>query len=286
MEWFKRMADALEYMEHHMEEPFDAAKISKAAYSSPFHFQRMFHMLTGVTAAEYVRKRKLTLAAQELAVSGAKVLDIALKYGYDTPESFSKAFRKVHGIPPSAVRETGASLKAFPRISFQLSLKGDQEMDYRIVEKEAFQVVGKLHSVSTRDGENLRRIPQFWLDCNKDGTYDRLCGLRTENEVLGLCLDIRQEEERFNYMIAVNGSDKGTNDDFTVREIPASTWAVFHSVGPMPGAIQKVWSRIYQEWFPATGYEHAGTADMEVYPDGDPQAADYYCEVWIPIVKK
>ena len=142
MEWLKRMADAVAYMEEHMEEPFDIADVARTACSSVFHFQRMFHMLTGATVAEYVRRRRLTLATQELAVAGAKVLEVALKYGYDTPESFAKAFRRVHGTNPSAAREPGANLKAYPRISFHLSLKGDKEMDYRIVEREAFQVVG------------------------------------------------------------------------------------------------------------------------------------------------
>lgn len=128
MEWLVRMKDALDLMERKMEEQLDIGEIAKVAYSSPFHFQRMFHMLTGVTVAEYIRKRKLTLAAQELAISSAKVLDVALKYGYDSPESFSKAFRKLHGITPSAAREPGAQLKAFPRISFHLSLKSSGMM--------------------------------------------------------------------------------------------------------------------------------------------------------------
>jgi AraC family transcriptional regulator len=129
------MKDALDLMEKKMEEPLDIEEIAKAAYSSPFHFQRMFHMLTGMTVAEYMRKRKLTLAAQELAMSSSKVVDVAFKYGYDSPESFSKAFRKIHGIAPSEARNSGVSLKAFPRISFHISLKGDKDVDYRIVQR-------------------------------------------------------------------------------------------------------------------------------------------------------
>lgn len=143
MEWLNRMRDALDYMERHMTEPVNMDEIAKAACSSPFHFQRMFNLLTGVTVAEYIRKRRLTLAAQELAMTPVRVLDVALKYGYDSPEAFAKAFRKAHGITPSAAREPGTVLKAFPRLSFHLSLKGDKEMDYRIVHKEVFKVVGK-----------------------------------------------------------------------------------------------------------------------------------------------
>lgn len=286
MEWLNRMTDALDYIEEHIEETFDVSMVAKVACCSPFHFQRMFHMLTDNTVAEYIRKRKLTLAAQELAVTKAKVIDVALKYGYETPESFARAFRRVHGINPSTARESGASLKAFPRISFQLSLKGDKDMDYRIVEKEAFKVVGKMVKVSTKDGENYRRIPQFWKECNQDGTCEKLCTIFQAKEVLGLCMAMEHEKEQFTYMIAVETTEKYTGKEFTLREIPASTWAVFTSVGPMPGAIQKVWKRIFQEWFPATGYEHADAPEIELYPPGDGSSEDYQCEVWIPIIKK
>lgn len=286
MEWLQRMSDAVEFMETHMEEPFDASLIAKAACSSPFHFQRMFLMLTGVTVADYVRKRRLTLAAQELAATRVKVLDLALKYGYDTPESFAKAFRRVHGISPSAAREPGASLKAYPRISFHLSLKGDKDMDYRIVAREAFQVVGKTRRISTKDGENFKQVPEFWRDCARDKTEERLQPYNKANTVLGICLAMDLEQEQFTYMVAVESDRLPEEAEFEAQTIPASTWAVFASVGPMPGAIQKVWERIYHEWFPGTGYEHAGTPDLEVYPAGDASAADYRCEVWIPIVKK
>ncbi|MCZ8514420.1 GyrI-like domain-containing protein [Paenibacillus filicis] len=286
MEWLVRMKDALELMESRMDEQLDIEDIAKAAYSSPFHFQRMFHMLTGVTVAEYIRKRRLTLAAQELAVSPVRVLDVALKYGYDTPEAFSKAFRKVHGITPSAAREPGARLKAFPRISFHLSLKGDKEMDYRIVEKGPFTVVGKSIQLSTRDGENTRRIPQFWAECHQDGTVGRLSSIAPDKELLGICTDMQHDKEQFTYLIAVEAGAGAAEEGLISRSIPAASWAVFPSVGPLPGAIQSVWARIYQEWFPATGYEHGEGPELEVYPLGDIASEDYRCEVWVPVVKR
>jgi AraC family transcriptional regulator len=286
LDWFNRMKEALDLMEKKMEERLDIEEIARAAYSSPFHFQRMFQMLTGMTVAEYMRKRKLTLAAQELAMSASKVLDVALKYGYDSPESFSKAFRRIHGITPSDARNPGVSLKAFPRISFQLSLKGDKDMDYRIEEKEAFNVVGKLISVTCRDNEQMREIPKFWGQCNSDGTSDKLSAISVDDRLYGVCLDMQANTEDFNYMIASKADPAATGEGFESRTIPASTWAIFQSVGPMPGAIQNVFSRIFQEWFPATGFEHSGAPELEVYPSGDTAAENYLCEVWIPIVKK
>ncbi|MFD1773225.1 AraC family transcriptional regulator [Paenibacillus rhizophilus] len=285
MEWLNRMKDALDYMERHMTEPVNMDEIAKTACSSPFHFQRMFNMLTGVTIAEYIRKRRLTLAAQELAMTPVRVLDVALKYGYDSPEAFAKAFRKAHGITPSAAREPGNSLKAFPRLSFHLSLKGDKEMEYRIVQQEGFSVVGKKMETSCREGENLRQIPLFWKKCNEDGTYDKLVEVGGGKDMLGICAEVNHEQETLSYWIAVK-SEAPAPEGFSSTVIPAATWAVFSSIGPMPNAIQSVWARIFQEWFPGTGYEHAGGPEFELYPPGDPSGDDYRCEVWIPVMKK
>jgi AraC family transcriptional regulator len=287
VEWLNMMMKAIDYMESNMEHEINYEDIAKEACSSTFHFQRMFHMITGLTVAEYIRKRRLTLAAQELAInSKLKVIEVALKYGYDSPEAFTKAFKKAHGITPSAAREPGVQLKAFPRISFHLSLKGDKDMDYRIIEKEAFKVIGKALTMSTKDGENLKEIPKFWDEVNRDGTNERLCSLSDKNEVYGICMDMEHEKEQFTYMIAVEDTKNSKGSEFTTREIPAATWAVFTSIGAMPTAIQKVWERIFTEWFPSTGYEHAEGPELEVYPEGNPSSEDYRCEVWVPIIKK
>ena len=289
MEWLIRMKDALDYMEERMAEPLQVEEIAKAACSSPFHFQRMFRMLTGSSVGEYIRRRRLTLAAQELAISGAKVLDVALKYGYESPEAFAKAFRKAHGIAPSAAREAGVQLKAYPRLTFQLSLKGDKEMDYRIIAREAFTVAGKKLVTSCKDGENLREIPQFWNRCNADGTSDRLEALDGGvNSLLGICQYEGMQTDWFHYWIAaeVNDAADPLAEGWETTVIPAATWAVFTSEGPMPHSVQNVWQRIFQEWFPGTGYEHAGGPEFELYLPGDPDAADYRCEIWIPVMKK
>lgn len=286
MEWLIRMKEALDYMESKMEEPLLIDDIAKVAYSSPFHFQRMFFKLTGVSVADYIRRRRLTLAAQELAISKVKVLDVALKYGYESPESFAKAFRKAHGIAPSTARESGIQLKAFPRLSFHLALKGDKEMEYRIVEKEEFTVIGKSIQVTTRDGENNREIPLFWQQANEDGTSDKLIEIGVDKDLLGICTAMDHDKETFSYWIAVEGRPETDLQGFATTVIPAANWAIFTSVGPMPHAIQEVWERIFQEWFPGTGYEHAGGPEFELYLPGDPSAEDYRCEVWIPIKKK
>jgi AraC family transcriptional regulator len=285
MEWLIRMRDAIDAMETQLMEPFDIEAIAKVACSSTFHFQRMFHMLTGMTVSEYMRKRKLTLAAQELAMSSCKVVDVAFKYGYESPESFSKAFRRLHGVSPSEARDPGVQLKAYPRISFHLSLKGDKDMEYRILEKGSFTMVGTSIEVSCVDGENLRRIPAYWGECSQDGTIERLAALGSGNPLMGVCV-AQPDKEKIQYWVAVESGSAEVPEGFAAGEVPAATWAVFTSVGPVVKSIQEVWCSIYQEWFPGTGYEHAAGPELEMYPPGDTNAEDYRCEVWIPIVKK
>jgi len=286
VEWLKRLRECINYLEENMENKIEIDEVAKIALSSKFHFQRMFHMTTGVTVAEYVRKRRLTLAAQELATSDARVIDIAFKYGYQTPEAFSKAFLKLHGVNPSEVKSLGVNLKAYPPISFQIQIKGEKSMDYRIEEREAFKIIGKTKRVSTVDGSNFKIVPKFWDEINKSGVCEKLFEAAGGLGVLGVCMDYEHEKEEFTYMIAIEKPDKEMSGDFIEKDIPAATWAIFEAIGPIPDAIQDVWKRIYSEWFPATGYEHANAPELEVYLPGNPDDEDYKCEVWIPIIKK
>ncbi|WP_404457377.1 GyrI-like domain-containing protein [Oceanobacillus kapialis] len=286
MEALKRMADSLAYMEEQLDAELNVEDIAKVACMSKFHYQRMFTMLTGFTVAEYIRKRRLTLAAQELLHANTKIIDVALKYGYETPESFSKAFRKVHGISPSTVRKHGQPLKAFPKLSFQIQLKGDEEMDYRIVEKEAFSVVGKSIKTSLVDGQNQSDVPAFWEESRSNGLDKELAAHAGDMGIMGICLDFDKEQEQVRYFIGAEKSNKEVPTTWEEGEIPAATWAVFPVKGPMPTAIQRVWERIFSEWFPSTGYEHAGGPEIEAYTNGDPYAEEYYSEIWVPVVKK
>jgi AraC family transcriptional regulator len=286
MEWLERMQNALDHIENNLEGTLEITEVAKVAYSSSFHFQRLFYMITGMTVADYIRKRRLTLAAQELSCSDHRVLDVALKYGYDSPESFTKAFKKVHGISPTAARKPGVPLKAYPRLSFHLSLQGDKDMDYKIVEKGPFQIIGKCIRTTTHDGENRRRIPEFWDECCASGLITRLCKYANTGTTLGVCTDFSTDLEEMSYMVAVEKPQKNEPHEFEVREIPSSTWAVFTAVGLLPSSIQKLLDQIYGEWFPSMGFQHSGGPELEVYLPGDTTAEDYRCEVWIPVVIK
>ncbi|WP_226669558.1 AraC family transcriptional regulator [Metabacillus litoralis] len=284
MEGLQRMNDSLHYIEGNLDSTLQIEEIAKIACMSKFHFQRMFQMVTGFTVAEYIRKRKLTLAAQELIHANVRVIDVALKYGYESPESFSKAFRKAHGISPIEVRKTGSNIKAFPKLSFQIQLKGEQEMNYKIVHKDEFIVSGKGTKVTM--GENNKEIPLFWNTINRSGLTKTLATHADEMGLMGICLNHNLEQEEMTYFIGVEKISEKVIQECEERTIPASTWAVFEVVGPMPHSIQNVWKRIFSEWFPSTGYEHGNGPEIEVYPDGDAFAEDYRSEVWVPIMKK
>ena len=165
-------------------------------------------------------------------------------------------------------------------------MKGDKEMNFKIVEKHAFKVIGKVFKVSTKDGEELRRIPEIWHECNSDGTCRKICSIDHNQNILGICMDFEHEKEQFSYMVAIEDVNHVTDSGFETKEIPVSTWAVFRSVGAMPHSIQKLWAHIFQEWLPTTDFKHADAPELEVYFPGDPAAQDYECEVWIPIEKR
>ncbi|MCL2697997.1 MAG: GyrI-like domain-containing protein [Oscillospiraceae bacterium] len=285
MDIITQLNAALSYIEENLAGELEYEKIAQAACSSPYHFQRMFSAITSVPLSEYIRRRKLTMAAMDLQRGGDKIIDIALNYGYNSPDSFARAFKSLHGVTPSYAKTRGAKLKAYPRIIFALSIKGVIAMDYRIVEKEAFKIVGVKEWVSAEDSQNLVSIPKMWCNLSKE-KFEQIVALADTDitNILGVCGE-SDGNNGFHYWIAA-ATTKPCPPDLEEREIPASTWAVFESVGPLPKAIQDVWGRIFSEWFPNSGYEHAHTPDFEWYSECDTNAEDYRSEVWIPVVKK
>lgn len=275
---------AIHYIEEHLDQEIDYGEIARAACTSQSHFQRMFGFVADMPLSEYIRRRRLTLAAFALQSGHDRILDIALKYGYQSADAFARAFQNLHGIPPSKARESGVTLKAYPRILFTLSIKGVAAMNYRVEEKEGFWVVGIKESVTTVEGENFKRIPQMWGELSRE-TFKAILGLsdREPRGILGVCADM--EGDRFDYWIAAP-TTKPCPQGLHALEIPPCTWAVFEATGPLPGAIQELFTRIYTEWLPTSGYEHAPAPEIEWYSEGDAASPAYKSAVWIPILKK
>ncbi|WML33565.1 AraC family transcriptional regulator [Clostridium sp. OS1-26] len=288
MDWLRSMQNAINYMEDNILDEINYDKIAQSAYSSTFHFQRMFSMLTGFTIGEYIRNRRLTLAAQELTCSNEKITDIAFKYGYETSEAFTKAFQRLHGVTPSAARKSGVKLKSFGRLSIQITMKGDKEMNYKIIEKESFKMFGKDFKTNVVDGKCYREIPEFWEKCVTEGTSAKIIKIsgKPENGLLdaGILFAHNPEDGSMRYMIACDMPNTNIPEEFKVLEIPALTWAIFEVDGNRDEDIHEVWKRISSEWFPASNYEHADAPEMERYYGN--RDADYRCEVWIPVIKK
>ena len=285
MEWLERLNEAVKYIENNLRDEISYDKAAQIACCSTFHFQRMFSYIADVPISEYIRRRKMTLAAFDLQSSSEKIIDIALRYGYESPTSFNRAFKKVHGISPSAAREKGISLKAFPPISFKISIKGDAEMNYRIEKKESFRIVGVKEHYTMDVEECFAEIPIFWQRTGASGVIPQILSLMDREPYGLLGVSTCMNGEDLDYYIAV-ASEKERLENMVEYIVPDCEWAIFECVGSMPASIQELQKRIITEWLPTSGYEYANAPDIEVYFEGDQQAEDYKCEVWLPIIKK
>ncbi|MFJ8087834.1 effector binding domain-containing protein [Lysinibacillus sp. NPDC095746] len=286
MSWIESIQKAIKYIEEHLLDDITIEQIAREVNSSVFHFQRTFSILTDMSIADYIRRRRLTLAAQELINTEQKVIDLAYKYGYDSPEAFTKAFRKQHNLTPSEARKKQGQLQSYNRLVIQVSLKGAEPMKYKIVEKEKFQVVGVKRTYNSQNGENLQGIPQFWNEMNSKNFDHQLIQLNNGSikGTLGVCVPNTEQGQKgfIDYWIATDHVGE-VGENLLALEIPASKWVVFEVHGPMPDAMQNTWKQIYSEWFPSNPYKPAGTAELEVYPDEDAYSPDAYSEIWIPI---
>lgn len=279
MDWVRSLNLAIEYIEDHLSDNIVCEDIAQHAFYSSFHFQRTFSLLTGITVSEYIRNRRLSLAAQDLLYNNAKVIDVALKYGYDTPESFTKAFQRFHGVLPSQAKKFGIELKSFSRLTLKIVLEGGSIMDYKIEQKDSFRVVVKTRKFTAENSSN--EIPLFWSDYFASGSHHQICGM------MGICLPVETGCKEFEYGIGCDEKHvTSVPEGFRTIEIPSYTWAIFKCIGPMPDAIQNMWKRIYSEWLPQSAYELMDGYDIEFYTEGDTSSKDYVSEIWIPIKEK
>ena len=282
---------AIDYTEVHLTDEIDYEAAAREAASSVFHFQRLFSMLCGYTLGDYIRMRRLSLAADELQRTGGKIIDIALKYGYDTPESFSRAFTRFHGITPTQARR-GGNIKSFSRLSVKLILDGGNLMDYRIEKRDAFKLICRKKQVNKPQGDTATAdISAFWGECSSDGTMEKLCKYASFDNlrgILGVCFSGEMANSGFPYGIGAeyNGAPL-TDGGFDIVEIPAHTYAVFQCKGKMPDAFKETYKKICTEFFPQSStYEYGNGIELEVYPSADVQNPDYTCEIWIAVKEK
>jgi AraC family transcriptional regulator len=293
MDYFERVQKAVDFMESHLTEEFTLEEVAGQVYCSLFHFHRIFQEVVGDSMKEYIRIRRLSLAGKEIVETDVKVIDLALKYGYETPEAFTKAFKKLNGISPSACKKRKGSYVFREKASVQIYktqiLKGGLTMNYKIVEKDAFQVIGRDLRVCTENGQQYSAIPQLWKDCGESGVFQTFESMpnsinQQQMVMLGICMEC-DGASNFTYVIGVEVANIDTiPDGMVAKMIPGQKYAVFTAKGKCPEAIQETWKNIYGKWFPASGHERADGPDFEWY-DQRSEVNDENCEVdiYIPI---
>lgn len=285
MEWAEAISEAVRFMESHITEDITVNAVAEHVHISPFYFHRGFSMLCGFSVAEYIRSRRMSLAGEELMTGKATIMMLAVKYGYDSADSFSKAFYRFHGVLPQTARKEKRMLKNFAPMKLTISMKGGYLMDYKIVKKESFTVMGVEKEFSYDNAK--QEVPAFWGEHFALGRGESVCGM------FGINIDLQMGNEKFKYLIAdIYDPCADIPQGFVVKTIPAFEWAVFACKGALPQALQDVNVKIFSEWLPALKeYEFAAGYCVEMYdaPDKYPKGTldeNYYAELWVPVKKK
>lgn len=282
----KRLNKAMEYIEENLTNEIDMKQVGKIALCSEFHFSKMFSYLAGMQLSEYIRNRRMSLAAVDLKHTDMTVMDVAVKYQYNSADAFSRAFKNVHGILPSKARGSDVSFKAYPTLNFEINITGGIEMEYRIIEKEKFNVVGFKKNVTiNHNGVN----PEI-MEMYQSLTPEIIAELKAISNVepMGMLSASANFIDRhldgvgtLDHIIGVATTE--TNANFTVTEVEASTWAVFTSCGPFPETLQQTWAKIYSQWFPSNNYAPTGGPELTWHQSPDTTNPEYLSEIWIPV---
>lgn len=279
--WMDKMNQAMRYIEDNLTGEINLEKIAQITCTSSYNFQRMFSYMSGVSLSEYIRRRRMTLAAVDLQNSNEKIVDIALKYGYASPTAFNRAFQSVHRIAPSMAKDCTYILKAYQPLRFIVKVEGVEELEYRIVRKKAFRITGVRYPLDPDLEKNFERVPKLWKEAGKNGTIARLAPyIKTEPfGLLGVSVGDKENHWHF-YIAAASNEEISEMDSYW---LPKATWVVFSSEGTHE-SLQQLEKRIWTEWFPNSGYEYADGPIIEVYQDPDPKHSKL--EIWMMVKDK
>ena len=287
------MQQAICYMENHICENISYAEVAKIVHMSSYNFHRTFSFIAGMTANEYIRKRRLTLAAMELQKTDISVIDVAYKYGYESPESFSKAFSRFHGVTPRQAKRKGTKLHLFNPLVIKIILEGGSVMDYRIEHKESQRFVALVKSFPNEiiNDDNDHSIPDFWTECSEKKLIEPMQLLRVEGkrDLYGLCNPVRGSETYFNYGIGILvDGDTDTaklehflNNGYSIWETEPADYAVFKCFGSNGDCLGETWSKFFKEFVPQTGYRQTDDTDYEIYFENGEN--NLFCELWVPV---
>lgn len=291
MEWTESLRRVINYIEKHLLEDIGAEDIANVVYMSPFYLQKGFKMMTGYSIGEYIRHRRLYMAALDVIIDKEKIIDLSYKYGYDTPESFTKAFSRFHGVSPKKMKGDANKIKIFLPLRINVSIKGGNEMDYVVEKIESMKVIGFDKFVSFET--SYQEIPKYWnefcqssMNGKNSDEVQRVIEQCNVGE-FAVCISHENNQTGFCYMIAGIYNGGIVPYGMKVYELPALEWAKFKCIGPMPGSLQAVNTRVFKEWLPGNpDYEIAIGVNIEWYSKGDCSASDYESEIWIPVKRK
>lgn len=286
MDWMKQLNEVMDYIDINLQSEISYDRISEIACCSIYNFQRMFSYIAQTSLSEYIRDRRLTLAAFDIIKGNERIIDVALKYGYDSQDAFSRAFRNFHGVLPSTVRNEPVMLKSCPKLSFQITMKGAEKMKYQIEQWPAFQVAGISHRIKTNRAFEL--VPQIWEKAWKKGTMKKFMQFFPDYRPSGF-LGIATgggwgSTDEMDYILAVTNHvdipdcyHAPVPEGMTVFSYPAATWVIINADGEIPKAVQDVYQKFYSEWLPRSGYKLSDLPVFECYLQEDHQ------EVWIAV---
>ena len=296
MEWIESIRKTIDYTEKHLLEEINTADISKVVSISPYYLSSGFKIITGYTISEYIRNRRLYLSALEVISNKTKIIDIAYKYGYDTPESFTKAFSRFHSVSPNKLRKCPDKIRIFLPLKIKISIQGGNDMNYVVEKIENFKVVGFEREFSFETG--YQEIPKFWDEFCQKYMMPLMSKQTPETEIekticncrvgeYGVCIDDIGKDGKFRYIIAGRYTGGELLEGMVSYELPDVEWAKFTCTGPMPEALQTLNTKLFKEWLPGNpDYKIAMGVNIEWYAEGDTKSADYESGIWIPVIRK
>lgn len=282
-------------MEEHICEDINYTDVANSIHMSNYNFHRTFSFIAGMTANEYIRNRRLTLAAQELQTTDLSVIDAAYKYGYESPESFSKAFVRFHGSTPKQAKKPGAKLHLFNPLVIKIITEGGSIMDYRMEHREPQRFLAMVRAFSNEiiNDCNDHSIPGFWTECFDKNLVEPMKQIRKEGkrDIYGLCSPTRENETHFDYGIGViidedtdsAGVKKLLENGYTIWKTKAADYAVFKCPGVGEDCIDEIWTKFFKEFSPQTGYVQTDDTDIEIYYEKYEEGI--FCELWVPVRK-
>ncbi len=286
---------AISYMEAHILEDINYTDVAKSIHMSNYNFHRTFSFIAGMTANEYIRNRRLTLAAQELQTTDLSVIDAAYKYGYESPESFSKAFSRFHGSTPKQAKKQGAKLHLFNPLVIKIITEGGSIMDYRMEHKEPQQFLAMVRAFPNEiiNDDSDHSIPDFWTECFDKNLVEPMKLLRPEGkrDIYGLCSPTKANQTHFDYGIGIiidkdtdsAGVKKLLENGCSLWDTAPADYAVFKCIGTDGDCIGDTWAKFYKEFSPQTGYTQTEDTDFEIYFEKGEDGL--FCELWVPVEK-